>query len=104
MRVEWKSTTMINGVQCVMISGVSVMYKLFAVNWVLVKQLMHHVGHLMDRVVVLSGLIIYFVLVMNQPLEIVYIMDGESTIVRILKMLVQIVLELLYVRTCIKCY
>ena len=79
---------MVYGVQCVIMDGTWMMHKLYAVNWVLVKQLMLHTLHTMDRVVVHSCSMIYVVLVMNKQLETVYIEDGEVIIVIILKMLV----------------
>ena len=70
------------------------MHKLYAMNWILEKQLILHTLHTMDRVVVLSGLIIYNVLVMNKQLETVHIQDGEIIIIVIMvKMLVLNVVE-----------
>ena len=80
---------MVNGVQCVVIDGTIALHKLYAMNLVLVKHLMLDTLHTMDRVVVLSGLLIYVVMILNKKqLETVYIMDGEIIIVIIVKMLV----------------
>ena len=54
----------------------------------------------MDRVVVQFSLMMWTVLVLNLPLEIAHIMDGELKIVTILKMPVQSVLPqmVIYIR------
>ena len=78
MRVEWKCITVVNGVQFVMMLGVSMMHKL-CVD---------------DRVVVKFSLMMWTVLEMNLQLNIVHIMDGEGTTVAIIKMLEYIVLHL----------
>ena len=54
MRVEWRCITMVNGVQCVMMIGISMMHKLCVDNWALAQQLLPEVKHIatMNRVVI----------------------------------------------------
>ena len=56
---------MVNGVRYVMMDGIYMMHRLYAVNWDLAKQLLLYIMHSMERVVDRFGLIIWNVLVLN---------------------------------------
>ena len=79
MKEEWKCSTMVYGVRCVIMDGIYMMHKLYAVNWVLAKQLLLCIMHSMERVLDRFGWIIWTVLVMKRLLETVHIMDGTPT-------------------------
>ena len=86
MRVEWRCITMAYGVQYVMMDGIGMMHKLYAMNWTLVMQFLLYLMHSMDRVVDRFGLIMWTVLVLKEQLETVHTEDGDHTIVIMAKM------------------
>ena len=81
MRVEWKCSTMVYGVQCVIMDGIYLMHKFYAINWGLEKHLLLYEIHPMDRVPDRIGLLICIVLVLSKLLNTVQIIGGVMVII-----------------------